>query len=95
MRVEEQHLDVQVRQGDQVLTVESTFSPFRSAVSRRQKSDPLVLDLDGDGVGVSTVDEGVRFDLTGDGVAERMATTSGGDGFLVLDRDGDGRITSG
>lgn len=58
-------------------------------------ADPIVLDLDGDGVELTRLQDGARYDLTGDGTVEQAATVAGGDGFLVLDRDGDGRIASG
>ncbi|MCB1557220.1 MAG: hypothetical protein KDJ15_07915, partial [Alphaproteobacteria bacterium] len=53
---------------------------------------PLVLDLNGDGVSLTNLNDGVRFDMTGDGVAEQTAWVSGGDGLLVWDRNGDGQI---
>jgi len=56
---------------------------------------PLVLDLDGDGVRTTGIEQGVYFDHNNDGVAERSGWVSKGDGLLVLDRDGDGRITGG
>lgn len=58
---------------------------------------PLVLDLDQGGFRFSDVRNGVRFDLDADGFAEGTAWVEerAGDGFLVLDRDGDGWITSG
>jgi hypothetical protein len=57
--------------------------------------DPLILDLDGNGVKTSTVDDGVVFDVFANGNAVQVAWTDGIDGFLVLDRDGDGAITTG
>ncbi len=58
--------------------------------------DPLVLDLDGDGVRVEPVHASrVEFDLFGWGEPVRTAWIGRGDGFLALDRDGDGRIASG
>jgi hypothetical protein len=57
--------------------------------------DPLILDLDGNGVKTSTVDDGVVFDVFANGTAVQVAWTDGIDGFLVLDRDGDGAITTG
>ncbi|WP_422365617.1 calcium-binding protein [Pelagibius sp.] len=55
--------------------------------------DPLALDLDGDGLeftGLKTSD--TYFDLDGDGFAERTAWLRSDDGFLAMDRDGDGAI---
>ncbi len=61
-----------------------------------QTSDPLVLDLDRDGIiSVSDPSQGLLFDLTGDGVKEHSAFVSGADGFLVLDRNKNGRLDSG
>jgi hypothetical protein len=37
----------------------------------------------------------VYFDVDGDGTKERVGWTGAGDGFLVIDRDGDGKITDG
>jgi hypothetical protein len=45
----------------------------------------------------TSVDNGVRFDIDGDGITEQIAWTEPDSdvAFLVLDRDGDGFITSG
>lgn len=58
---------------------------------------PLILDLDGDGVEVTKLDQGaagshVYFDMDNDGFAERTAWTTGGDGLLALDVNGNGVI---
>jgi len=46
---------------------------------------------------LTSAEEGVLFDLDGDGVPEQIAWTEAGSevAFLALDRNGDGRITSG
>ena len=55
--------------------------------------DPLVIDLDGDGIETLRASQsGIRFDFDGDLFAEKAGWLSGDDGFLVLDADGDGRI---
>lgn len=58
---------------------------------------PIVVDLDRGGFRFTDVAGGVRFDLDGDGERERMAwiAAGAGDGWLALDRDGDGAIGSG
>ncbi|MCL2658356.1 MAG: hypothetical protein FWD62_13290 [Betaproteobacteria bacterium] len=56
--------------------------------------DPLALDLDGDGIetiGVGTV----LFDHNGDGIRTGTGWLKGDDGFLVLDRNGNGVIDNG
>lgn len=62
---------------------------------KQQQADPLVLDMDGDGIELSTAEQGVQFDINGDGVAEQTAFTTGGDAFLALDRNGNGVIDGG
>jgi hypothetical protein len=55
-----------------------------------------VVDLEGDGFLFTDVTSGVLFDLLGTGQPVRSAWTSDGrDPFLVLDRNGNGRIDNG
>ncbi|MBN1517155.1 hypothetical protein JXA32_11390 [Candidatus Sumerlaeota bacterium] len=60
-----------------------------------QQSDPLVLDLNGDGVNLSSYENGAAFDINGDGAIDRTAFVQGDDALLALDRDGNGRIDDG
>ncbi len=62
-----------------------------------QYIDPLALDLDGDGIETSGVNASshVLFDHDGDGVRQGTGWLKGDDGWLVLDRDGNGRIDRG
>jgi len=60
-----------------------------------QQGDPLILDLDGDGIELTSYTDGARFDLLGNGQPVRTAFVTGGDAFLALDRDSDGRIAGG
>jgi hypothetical protein len=60
-----------------------------------QESDPIVLDLDGDGVELTSFENGARFDIEGSGRRVTTAFVTGGDAFLALDRNGNGRIDSG
>ena len=53
--------------------------------------DPLILDLDGDGITTSSLTGSTTyFDYDGDGFAERTGWASPGDGILVFDRNGNG-----
>ena len=55
--------------------------------------DPIVLDLDGDGVElIALSDSTVRFDMDADGFAELTAWVRADDGLLVLDRNLNGNI---
>ncbi|WP_434051449.1 MAG: DUF5801 repeats-in-toxin domain-containing protein [Roseibium sp.] len=58
-------------------------------------SDPIVLDLDGDGVELVSAENGVAFDLNGDGQAEVSGWVGADDGILAVDLDGSGKIESG
>lgn len=61
------------------------------------RRDPLVLDLDGDGIetlGITSTTQ-VLFDYDGDGVKTGTGWIKGDDGFLVLDRNGNGVIDNG
>lgn len=56
----------------------------------------IVLDLDGDGLSLKGVGKSRNwFDMNGDGSPDRQGWAGRKDGFLVIDRDGDGRIGSG
>ncbi|MFZ5731433.1 MAG: hypothetical protein ACOY4O_01770, partial [Pseudomonadota bacterium] len=56
-------------------------------------TDPLVLDLDGDGVElISVAQSHARFDYDKDGFAEKTGWVGSDDGFLVFDRDGDNQV---
>jgi hypothetical protein len=54
---------------------------------------PLVVDLDGDGVELTDVfTSTVRFDMSGDGIADRTGWAAADDALLVFDIGGDRRI---
>ncbi|MCA9667610.1 MAG: hypothetical protein KC503_18550 [Myxococcales bacterium] len=55
--------------------------------------DPLVVDVDGNGVSLAS--GSVRFDLAASGDLVSMPRLGGGDALLALDRDGNGRIDDG
>ena len=56
--------------------------------------DPLVLDLDGDGLETLSADghRGALFDHDGDGIRTATGWLKSDDGFLVYDRNNDGKI---
>ena len=61
----------------------------------QQESDPLVLDLDGDGIDLRGPDGGARFDIAATGQAVATGFVQGDDALLALDRNGNGRIDDG
>jgi len=66
------------------------------AANRSNQLGPIVLDLDGNGVSLqSKVSSNVKFDMDDSGTRQKTGWVGAGDGLLVLDRDGDGKITKG
>ncbi|WP_456400305.1 hypothetical protein [Persephonella sp.] len=62
-------------------------------LSRVIYGDPLVVDVDGDGIEKIGLDNSnAMFDLDGDGFREKTGWVSPDDGILVIDRNGDGQI---
>ena len=58
--------------------------------------DPLVLDLNGDGIHLTALDGStIHFDFDHDGFAERTGWVSPQDGILVRDINGNGQVDSG
>jgi hypothetical protein len=68
---------------------------FAKLLAWRPADDPLILDLDGDGIETSQIGGGVRFDHDANLFAEESGWLSGDDGFLVLDANGNGKIDDG
>jgi len=56
---------------------------------------PIVLDLNGDGIQTTTLQQGVSFDVNNNGTVERTAWVARGDGLLVRDLNKDGLINDG
>lgn len=60
-------------------------------------SSPIIIDVSGTGFQLTSAQTGVLFDFYGNGKPVRIAWTSSGsdDAWLVLDRNGNGKIDSG
>jgi serine-aspartate repeat-containing protein C/D/E len=93
------------REGDETLSLsitnagDATVTPADSRVdvtikdaSRINYISPIALDLNGDGVQTVSVDAGVKFDILNSGTAVKTGWISGEDGFLAIDRNGNGSI---
>ena len=67
------------------------FPKYKEAIkSDGIVSDPIILDLDGNGIDIAN--NSVYFDYAGDGFAEATAWVSGNDGILVTDTNNNGVI---
>jgi Ca2+-binding RTX toxin-like protein len=56
---------------------------------------PLMIDLDGGGIQTTSLEQGVHFDHDSSGFAEKTGWIAGNDGFLVWDKNDDGKISNG
>ena len=70
-----------------------------SVTNAKQKTDPpkdpIVLDLNQDGIYSTDLEHGTHFDYDGDGFAEKTAWVTAEDGLLVRDINGNGIIDNG
>ncbi len=57
--------------------------------------DPILVDLNGDGIKTTTLENGVYFDHGKDGFAESSAWVDENDGILVIDKNNNGFIDDG
>ena len=82
-----------------LLPPESGCPPVDVDETFRRYTSPLILDLLGNGLRFTSVENGVRFDLDADGIAEQIAWTDFqkefDDAFLWYDKNNDGKILNG
>ncbi len=84
-----------IQNGERIRERENTRMMEMAQSGVMEEAEPLVFDLDGDGLELTTAEDGVIFDITGDGKTEQTAFVTGDDAFLALDRNGNGTIDSG
>ena len=68
---------------------------YKEAGNAQPPRDPLVIDLGKEGIELTPIEDGVYFDLDKNGFSEKTAWIGTEDGFLVIDRNGDGIINDG
>lgn len=67
----------------------------RIEIAQAFQQDPLILDLDGNGIDITSLQDGQQFDIDGDGDIDQTAWIRGKDALLALDRNKDGTINDG
>src|SRR6056297_2682870 len=78
---------------DKILTLAAAVQLWGKAWDWDEGVDPLILDLDGDGIEtISRASSRMHFDFDGDYFAEQSGWLSGDDGFLVSDDNSNGII---
>ncbi|WP_288639584.1 hypothetical protein [Comamonas kerstersii] len=72
-----------------------TKDPFNNAKRWQPPRDPIILDLDGDGLETVGLASNIYFDHDGDGVLTKTGWVGKDDALLVWDRNANGRIDTG
>ncbi|MBD5096364.1 MAG: hypothetical protein HDT40_05020 [Lachnospiraceae bacterium] len=93
--IETIHMDDREKIDPLTKLIQLYFSKYNQATTTNPPSDPLIIDLGEPGIKLCTMENGVNFDLDNNGYAEKTAWTGTEDGFLALDRDGNGKIENG
>ncbi len=89
---------IQIQQSSFSLQLEFSFESVEVTSVKQgevKESDPITLDLNGNGIELTSYSNGARFDILGNGTAVNTAFVTGGDAFLTLDRNGNGIVDSG
>lgn len=77
------------------ISIEISVVDGRVKAVQKKQTDPLVVDVNGNGVELSSSENGVKFDIDGDGNREMTAAPVNGDALLALDRNENGAIDDG
>ena len=75
--------------------MENLKDDFIAAGNAPAPRDPLVIDLGEYGIELTSIENGVHFDLDNNGFAEQTSWIGTEDGFLALDRNNNGTIDNG
>ncbi|KQP08990.1 hypothetical protein ASF45_07920 [Pseudorhodoferax sp. Leaf265] len=76
-------------------SIGATPDPLVKTIHYIPYTDPLILDLDGDGLEITPLSAGILFDANGDAIKTGTAWAGADDGLLVWDRNANGQIDSG
>lgn len=75
--------------------IQNESADYERAGKAAPPQDPLAIDFGGKGINLTTLDNGVNFDLDNNGFSEKTAWIGTEDGFLALDVNGNGIIDNG
>lgn len=78
-----------------ILGIQSEANEYDKAGTAQPPRDPLIIDFGKAGIDLYSLENGVNFDLDNNGFAEKTAWIGEEDGFLALDRNGNGKIDNG
>ncbi|WP_073955459.1 hypothetical protein [Thalassospira sp. TSL5-1] len=81
--------------GVSVTDFQLRIEQIRMEISNVTQQDPLILDLDGNGIDITSLRDRAIFDLDGDGRKDRAAWITGKDALLALDKNKNGKIDDG
>lgn len=80
---------------DLMKAIQGESGNYDKAGKAQPPRDPLIIDLGKSGIELHSLEHGVNFDLDNNGFAEKTAWIGTEDGFLALDRNGNGNIDNG
>lgn len=80
---------------DLMKAIQGETGNYEEAGNAQPPRDPLIIDLGETGIELRSLEHGVNFDLDNNGFAEKTAWIGTEDGFLALDRNGNGSIDNG
>lgn len=75
--------------------IQGNSGAYEDAGEAQPPRDPLIIDFGAEGITLKSLEHGVNFDLDNNGFAEKTAWIGTEDGFLALDRNGNGKIDNG
>lgn len=80
---------------DMIRGIQGENDAYEDAGEAQPPRDPLIIDFKASGIDLCSLADGVNFDLDNNGYAEKTAWIGTEDGFLALDRNGNGIIDNG
>ncbi|RLA04344.1 MAG: hypothetical protein DRQ47_03510, partial [Gammaproteobacteria bacterium] len=99
VRIEQQTLTISNEFGtftQQITVVEAFSLSLEISIGQEvEESDPLIIDMNGDGLTSSGVEQGAIFDINADGKLDQVSVPTSDNVFLALDINNNGRIDNG